>query len=100
MNRQSALVLSIILLILFVALAYFGARITFWSSLVFGITISLILLNIYYPPSNLSTDPADFTLILYAAFMLLGLLIIFIYLVIAILSDVRKTNCLPYDFEN
>lgn len=94
MNRQSSLVLLIFFLLLFWCLAYFGARITFWSSLVFAIFVSLILLNLFYPPSNLSTDIADFTLIMYATFLIIGVFIILVYLLINTLSDVRKCDIL------
>jgi len=93
MERQSALVLTIIFFIIFVIIAYYGAQITFWSSIILAIFLCLILLNIFYPPSNLTTDDADFTLILYAIFEILGLFLLGIYIIFATFSDSRQSFC-------
>lgn len=89
MERQSALVLSIIFFTLFTVITYYGARVTLWSSVIFGLFISLILLNLFYPVSQLTTDDADFTLVLYAAFEIIGIVLLAIYITQKSLSDVR-----------
>lgn len=93
MDRQSALVLAIIFLVLFTMITYYGAQITFWSSLIFGLFVSLILLNMFYPVSQITTDDADFTLVLYAAFLILGLILLAIYITQRTLSDTRIICC-------
>lgn len=89
MERQSALVLTIIFFVLFSIITYFGAQVTLWSSIVFGFFVALILLNIFYPPGQAATDDADFTLALYAAFEIIGIIILAIYITQKTLSDVR-----------
>ena len=89
MQRQSALVLSIIFFVLFALITYYGARVTLWSSIIFGLFISLILLNLFYPVSQLTTDDADFTLVLYAAFEIIGITLLAIYITQRTLSDSR-----------
>lgn len=89
MERQSALVLSIIFFILFALITYYGANVTLWSSIIFGLFISLILLNYFYPVSQLTSDDADFTLVLYAAFEIIGIILLAIYITQSTLSNVR-----------
>lgn len=89
MNRQTALVLSIIFFIVFGLIAYYGARITIWSSIIFGLFVALILLNLFYPVSQLTDDAADFTLVLYAAFEIIGIILLAIYITQKTLSNVR-----------
>ena len=89
MERQSALVLSIIFFVLFGIITYYGARVTLWSSIIFGLFLSLILLNLFYPVSQITTDDADFTLVLYAAFEIIGIILLAIYITQRTLSDVR-----------
>lgn len=89
MERQSALVLSIIFFIIFVIIAYYGAHVKIWSSIIFGLFVSLILLNLFYPVSQLTTDDADFTLVLYAIFEIGGLILLGVYITQKTLSDVK-----------
>jgi len=89
MDRQSALVLSIIFFTLFTIITYYGARVCIWSSLIFGLFIGLILLNIFYPPGQVATDTADFTLFLYAAVEIIGIFLLAIYITQKTLSDTK-----------
>ena len=89
MERQAALVLSIIFFALFGTIAYYGARITLWSSIVFGLFVSLIILIIFYPPGKAATENPDFTLVLYALILIIGITLLFIYIAQKTLSDVR-----------
>ena len=70
-------------------LTYYGAHVTVFSSIIFATFVSLILLNIFYPPSQVTNDEADFTLILYAIVQLLGILLIAYYVAYYTLTDVR-----------
>lgn len=89
MERQSALVLTIIFFVIFGVLTYYGPRITLWSSIIFATFVALLLLNIFYPPGQIATDDADFTLVLYAAFEIIGIILLAIYITQKTLSDVR-----------
>lgn len=89
MDRQSALVLSIIFFVLFSIITYYGAQVGVWSSLIFGLFMGLILLNIFYPPGQAATDTADFTLALYAAVEIIGIILLAIYITQKTLSDTR-----------
>jgi uncharacterized membrane protein YagU involved in acid resistance len=89
MQRQDALVLSIIFFVLFAIITYYGAHVTLWSSIIFGLFVALILLNIFYPPGQAATDDADFTLFLYAAFEIIGILLLAVYITQKTLSDIR-----------
>ena len=89
MDRQSALVLTIIFFIFFYFITYYGIRATIWSSFAFTTFITLILLNIFYPPSQIANDSADFTLGLYAAFEIIGIILLAIYITQKSLTDVR-----------
>ena len=89
MDRQSALTLIIIFFIVFFMLSYYGAMLTVFSSLVFSTFVSLILLNLFYPPNQVANDDADFTLIIYAVLQLLGILFIAFYVAYNTLIDVR-----------
>lgn len=90
MERQTALILSIIFFILFALLTYFGAKITFWSSIILALFGGLILLILFYPPSQATTDTADYTLVLYAVYVILGVILLGIYIAQKTLSDVRE----------
>lgn len=90
MERQSALVLSIIFFAIFALIVYYGAQVTLWSSIIFAIFVSLILLVLFYPVSQLTTDDPDFTLGLYAAFLIIGIVLLAIYITQRALCDVRK----------
>jgi len=93
MERQAALVLTIIFFIIFGLLAYYGAHVTLWSSIIFGLFLSLILLNIFYPPSQATSDTADFTLVLYALFEIIGIFLLAVYITQKTLSDTRYICC-------
>lgn len=89
MDRQVALILSFLSLILFLLLTYYGARVSFWSSFIFGLFVALILLNVFYPPSQVTTDDADISLGVYAAYVIAGIILLAIYVTQKTLSDVR-----------
>ena len=89
MERQYALGLSFIFFIVFSTIAYYGVQITVWSSIIFGLFAALILLNIFYPPSQITGDDPDSTLVLYAAVEISGLILLAIYIAQKTLSDVR-----------
>jgi uncharacterized membrane protein YagU involved in acid resistance len=93
MQRPVALVLSIIFFALFSIIAFYGAQVTIWSSIIFGLFVGLILLNIFYPPGQVATDQADFTLVLYAVFEILGVILLAIYITQKTLSD--TWTCVP-----
>lgn len=66
--------------IFFVIILYFGAKITAWSTFVLSYFISLIVLNILYPVSQVTMEKSDLTLFFYAFFQLFGLLVLTVYI--------------------
>jgi hypothetical protein len=93
MDRQSALVLTIIFFFMFYVLLYYGVRITMGASIVLATFISLILLNIFYSPKQVIDDESDFTLVIYGIFEIIGIIIIIIYVLYKTLTDVRQMDC-------
>ncbi len=89
MERQVALILSFVFFVVFVLLTYYGAQVTLWSSIVFSMFLSLILLNSFYPVSSATTEDADWSLVLYAAFEIFGIIILALYITQKTLSDYR-----------
>ena len=89
MQRDVALIVTIIVLIFFGIIAYYGARITLWSSIILSIFISLIILNVFYPPSQIPEDIADYTLILYAIIEIMGFFLLGVYILQHTICDVR-----------
>lgn len=92
MQRSAALVLSILFFILFSIIAYYGTKITLCSSIIVALLISLIILNIFYPPSQVPMDEADYTLVVYACIEIVGLLLLGVYIAYKTLTDVQ-TSC-------
>jgi uncharacterized membrane protein YagU involved in acid resistance len=92
MDRVTALILTIIFFVLFTLITYYGAQVELWSAIIFGLFVALILLNIFYPPSRTTEDPADFSLVIYAAFEIVGILLLAIYIAQRTLSDVRTPD--------
>lgn len=90
MERSSAIILTIIFFFLFYLLSYYGARLTFLSSIVIATFISFILLNIFYPPNRVIHDCSDFTLILYGVIEVISIIIIVFYVAYMTLRDVRQ----------
>ena len=93
MQRSAALALSIIFFFIFVAIAYYGAGVTLWSSIIFSVFVTLILLNIFYPPSQLTSDTADYSLVIYALIEIFSIILLAIYIIQHTLSDVRTVYC-------
>ncbi len=90
MERQLALILSFLFFLMFAILTYYGAQVKLWSSIVFSMFLSLILLNSFYPASSAATDDADWSLVLYAAFEIIGIIILALYITQKTLSDSRN----------
>lgn len=89
MDRQIAILIFFSVIIFFSLISYYGARITLWSSIILSLLISLIIMNIFYPPSNIPMDIADYTLIIYAIIEIIGLLLLIIYIIHKTLCDER-----------
>lgn len=93
MNRQTAIFLSMVSFLFFAIILYFGAKITAWSSFVLSYFISLIILNILYPLSQLTSDQPDLTLFIYAFIQLLGILVLAIYIFERSFNDSQSKKC-------
>lgn len=93
MQRWTALIAFAIVFIFFVLIAYFGALITLWSSIVLALFLSLIILVIYYPPSQIPSDIADYTLVIYAIVIIIGMFLLGVYIIEHAICDVRIRHC-------
>ena len=93
MERTIALFFTIVIFLVFLALSYYGVGVTLWSSAAFSVFVSLVILNIFYPPKQMAIDNPDFTLFLYAIIQITSLLIISIYVAQKTLTDFRNQSC-------
>ncbi len=89
MERQSALILSIVCFILFTIILYKGVKLKIFPTIVISSFLSVVLLFIFYPPSMLADDTADFTLVLYALIQIITLILIIVYVLYKGIMDVR-----------
>lgn len=90
MDRDTAIVIFFCSWVVFYLIAYYGANISAWSSIVISLFLSLIILNIIYPPSRLASDPADFALGFYIAIEIIGVVILAIYIAQKAICDVKE----------
>lgn len=93
MQRTLAVLWFFVLLVLFCWIAYYAAMVTMWSSFILGLFLSLVIMNIFYPPSNTATDQADGWLIAYASIEIIGVIFLFIYVMQKTLCDERPRDC-------
>lgn len=93
MDRNVAIALFFITVVVFFLICYYGALITIWSSVALSIFLSLIILNIIYPPGQAAVDPADAGLAIYIIIEIVGLIILAIYIAQRAIIDVRKNKC-------
>jgi hypothetical protein len=70
-------------------MTYYGAKVEVWSSFIFSLFVSLILLNVFYPPNKVTSDDADYSLILYAVIEIFSIILLALYITQKTLSDVR-----------
>ena len=82
MDLFVCLVLTILIFIFFLIIAYFGVCVEIFNALAIAFLASIISLNLYYPPGNLANQEATISLWLYVSYLILG----FGYLTIYILS--------------
>lgn len=94
MQRLTAIITAIVVFIFFALIAYYGAKISLWSSIILAIFLSLIILNVFYPPSQIPNDVADYTLVLYALIEIIGVFLLGIYIIQCAVCDVRDERCL------
>jgi len=89
MDRGIAIILFFTVLIFFSLIAYFGAQLTIWSSIILSLLIALIIMNVFYPPSNIPMDIADYTLLIFITIEIIGILLLIIYIIHQTLCDQR-----------
>lgn len=92
MDRTLAVLWFFVLLCIFTWISYYGAWMTWWSSFVLGVFLSLVIMNIFYPPSNTASDEADGWLVAYACIEIIGLVILFAYILQKTFCDVRRED--------
>ena len=88
MEREEALVTSLFFFVLFGLLIHYGAQINWWSSLALATLLALILLNIFYPPSQVTSDEATASLAVYMILEVVGIILLLIYIIERSLRDV------------
>lgn len=93
MERPAALFFTIATFLVFLILTYYGVGVTLWSAVAFAVFVSLIILNIFYPPEKMATDNPDFTLVLYAFIEILSVILISVYVAQKSLTDFRQNSC-------
>jgi len=89
MEIIAALILTLSLFFVLLAVCYCGMRSTFWSSLVFSAMISSAFLLLYYPPSSLAHLGMSFPLALYFSYIFVTFLLVVTYVFIMTILDVR-----------
>lgn len=89
MDRIVALLLIAVCFILFFILVYFGVRCTLVESLVFSTLLAIILLNYFYPLSQLANDEADYSALIYALIEIIGIVVIIVYVAYKTLTSSR-----------
>ena len=89
MDKPIAILIFFIVLVFFSLISYFGARITLWSSIILSLLIALIIMNIFYPPSNIPMDIADYTLVIFSIIEIVGILLLIIYIIHTTLCNER-----------
>lgn len=89
MDRPIAILTFFSILVFFTLICYYGVLITLWSSIILSLLIALIIMNVFYPPSNIPMDIPDYTLIIYAIIEIIGILLLIIYIIHKTLSDER-----------
>lgn len=99
MQREVAIIVFFVVLVFFALVIYYGVHITLWSSIILALLISLIIMNVFYPPSQVPKDAADYTLIIYAVIEIFGVFLLAIYIVQHTICDVRRDDCICYDVE-
>ena len=93
MDRGIAILIFFSVLIFFSLIIYYGVRINLWSSIILSLLIALIIMNIFYPPSNIPMDIADYTLVIYTIIEIIGILLLIIYIIQQALCDVQCDCC-------
>jgi len=92
MERTVALFFAIITFLIFLILSYYGVGVTLWSAIAFSVFVSLVILNIFYPPGKMATDSPDFTLGLYAFIEIASVILISVYVGQKSLTDFRGSS--------
>lgn len=90
MERQTALLIVIIFFIFVVLTARYGIDIRWFSAFALATILSLILLNIFYPPSQMTQEDADFTLVIYAFLEIFGFFFLLVYVLCKSIVDTIK----------
>lgn len=92
MRRTDALVIVILVFLVFLFICYYGIYLTLFSSVALSVILALIVLQFLYPISQVLKESGDETLIVYALLITIALIILFFYIGIKAVCDVR---CIP-----
>lgn len=90
MERIIAILITLIILIVYTLISYYGIHLTPESSLMFAVMLSFVILNLLYPLSLALKETPDYSLGVYFALELLFLILIGLYAGYISLNDVRE----------
>ena len=89
MGIEHALVGYFVLLFLIFIILYVYAKLTFWSTLAFTLTILLIVLIFIYPPLLLITENPGWPIVIYGLIILISVAVIVVYVISQAVCDKR-----------
>lgn len=95
LDLTSALIITILVMILFFLMAKFGLKTNTLSSLVLAMLVGLIVLNLLFPITELADQISDTSLWIYAIVQIVALAVIFVYVLSAslIYADYSEKRC-------
>lgn len=92
MGVGAGIVTAIIAFVIFFLFFYYIFYISVWSAVILAIILGLIVMNVLICGRDLVRTQMDLSFIAYCFLMVLGILIIFAYVIVSAVCDVR-TGC-------
>jgi hypothetical protein len=99
MERTPAIALTVLIFFSVWAISYMYAKLSFFCSFILAILLSLVVLNIAYPPTKVSEDGMDGGFYVYAIIQLGGLIILGVYILFSCLGS-RRMDYVKYHNKN
>ena len=89
MDLISALILSLFIFIALFTLSYAGVGTTWYSAVIFSVTVTLLLLSLLYPASQITSEESRFAVATYMLCYGLGSFFILLYVLLISVTDYR-----------
>lgn len=83
----------VLFFVFLVIIFYYGITLNLISTFALATLISLIVLNLFFPPSRLITLGADPGILIYCVLQILGILYLIFYIFYCSVFDIRKSCC-------